>query len=183
MARPTSLRYFPLSCCSFAVNAYRSLRVWSVGRVLLIGGSATLSAGFLLMAVDESVVIHERFIEPVRAVTGVGPFGVFYYGWIVPASVLVLILGGVFFPFLRRLPRRTRTTVKWAAILYLGGALAVEMLGSAYVWHVGRDNLTYSLVTVTEEGLEMGGLIVFVYVLQTYLRDRFGEVVIRFADD
>ena len=135
------------------------------------------------MAVDESVAIHERFIEPVRAVTGVGPFGVFYYGWIVPASVLVLILGGVFFPFLRRLPRRTRTTVKWAAILYLGGALAVEMLGSAYVWHVGRDNLTYSLVTVTEEGLEMGGLIVFVYALQTYLRDRFGEVVIRFADD
>ena len=57
------------------------------------------------------------------------------------------------------------------------------MLGSAYVWHVGRDNLTYSLVTVTEEGLEMGGLIVFVYALQTYLRDRFGEVVIRFADD
>lgn len=142
---------------------------------------AILSIGFLVMAVDETASIHERFIHPIRALLGNESLGIFYYAWIIPGIVLVLALGLFFLGFVLRLPSATRLTIIIAATLYLAGAMAVEMIGGAYDEAYGDANLTYAMISALEESLEMAGLIVFLYALLGYIADTYEEVVLRFV--
>lgn len=138
-----------------------------------------LAGGFFLMAVDEWVGLHELLIAPVGRLTGEGPFGTLYFAWILPATILVLILGCFFVPFLRALPVGVRTAMLWAASLYLGGSLGFEALGGAYYWRYGPDNLTYDLLVAIEESLEMFGVILFIRTLLVYARERFDRITIQ----
>ena len=45
---------------------------------------AILSFGFLIMAVDEIVCIHERLVNPLRRLLGTGNLGVFNFAWVIP---------------------------------------------------------------------------------------------------
>src|SRR6185369_12396449 len=58
-----------------------------------------LSAGFLYIAVDEVLSFHEE----VSKWMALG--GVLHFSWVVPAAILVLLLGAAYVPFLRHLPR------------------------------------------------------------------------------
>ena len=51
-----------------------------------------LTAGFFWMAFDEIIAIHDRLVEPMRAVLGKENLGIFYFAWVVPAIILVLFL-------------------------------------------------------------------------------------------
>lgn len=137
---------------------------------------ALLSAGFGLMAIDESVSIHELFITPVRAWLGGQNLGIFYFAWVLPAIALVLVLGAYFLPFLFRLPAATRYAFVAAAVVYLGGAIGVELIEGQFRERQGNQNLTYNLIVSIEEGLEMTGVILFIYALLSYLADYHGEL-------
>jgi len=142
---------------------------------------AILSVGFLIMAVDETASIHERFIHPIRELLGNESLGVFYYAWIIPGILLVLALGLFFLGFVWRLPATTRSTIILAATLYLAGAIGIEMIGGVYDETYGDANLTYAMIAAVEEGLEMAGLIVFLYALLGYMADTYDEVALRFV--
>lgn len=131
---------------------------------------AVLSAGFLLMAVDETASFHERFIEPMRHLLGPGRHGIFFYAWVIPGFALVLVLGAFFLPFLTRLPAATRWGFSLAAVLYLGGSIGMELVDGRYAELYGTEIVYHALVTV-EEGLEMAGVILFIYGLLKYLAD------------
>jgi hypothetical protein len=54
--------------------------------------------------------------------------------------------------------------------LYITGAIGVEAVGERYLLHNGGTNtLTYQMVIVVEEGLEMVGIVVFLYAIMTYM--------------
>lgn len=129
---------------------------------------AFLSFGFLLMAIDETFQFHERLNIPVGKLLGDGSLGVFYFPWVIPAIVLVIVLGLFFLKFLFDLPARTRFWFMMAAIIYLGGAIGVELIGSNHAELHGFENWTYSVIATIEESLEMGGLIVFIGALLSY---------------
>lgn len=141
---------------------------------------ALLSLGFLFMAFDEMASIHERLIEPMRTVLGEQNLGVFYFAWVVPAIALVAILGVIFVKFWWNLPPKTRTIFLIAAMLYLGGAIGVELIDGNYAEIYGKTNLTYMLLSTAEEALEMAGIIVFIYGLLGYISNKTSLVVIRF---
>lgn len=80
---------------------------------------AILCLGFLFMAADEAMSFHEELVVPMRNLLGNEDLGVFYFAWVLPGIVLVLILAPLFLRFLWRLPPRARLPFTVAAILYL----------------------------------------------------------------
>lgn len=129
---------------------------------------ALLSLGFLFMAFDEIVSAHEKLIEPMRAILGGTSLGIFYYAWVVPAVVLLLALGVIFLRFWLRLPSKTRFRFALAGILYVGGAVGMEMVNGAYFEIYGRD-LAYIGLTTVEESLEIAGLVLFNWALLDHI--------------
>ena len=141
---------------------------------------AILSFGFLCMAVDETASIHELLNVPLRKLLGGGNLGVFYYAWVIPGIALVLALALFFLRFLLRLPAERRLTFLMAATLYIGGAIGVELIGGRFAELHGDQNLTFSMIVTVEEGLEMAGVIVFIWALLVYIADGYKEVRFRF---
>lgn len=150
-------------------SGYRDFRQWQI-----------LAVGFVLMALDEYLALHERLIEPVRRLLGGGHMGILYFSWVVPALVLIAALGVYFLPFLRRLPRRTMIALMISAAIYLGGAVGVELFEGW--WREGHAYRTigFHLLVTLEEGMEMAGVITLIHALLRHLARRFGDVQIHF---
>lgn len=142
---------------------------------------AILSTGFLFMTFDEATQIHEKLIEPMRAVLGGKNLGIFYYAWVVPAIVLVSFLSIFFLKFLWNLPAKARLTFIIAGIIYIGGAVGMELVGGSYAEIHGRDNLIYIVLTTIEESLEMLGVIIFIWALLEYIADTYREIEVKFG--
>jgi hypothetical protein len=146
---------------------------------------ALLTVGFAFMGVDEAWSFHEKLSASMRELLGGAHLGAFYYAWVLPALVLVLVLGLVFLRFLWRLPAATRVQFIVAGAVYVGGAVGIEMIEGLYDEVHGDRNLVTALTATVQETLEMAGAILFIRALLGYLADRFGEVQLRCrrADD
>ena len=143
---------------------------------------AILSFGFLFMAIDEVVAIHERLVNPLRRMLGPGNPGVFNFAWVIPGISLVLILALFFLQFWLRLPAKTRLTFLVASATYIGGCIGFELIGGHFAKLHGIHNLAYSMLTTVEESLEMAGVIFFIWGLLVYLADNHKEVQFRFNE-
>ncbi len=55
-----------------------------------------------------------------------------------------------------------------AATCYVRGAIGIELVGGVFHNFFGYDNITYKMIDCIEESLEMVGVLVFVYVLNSY---------------
>ena len=137
-----------------------------------------LAAGFAFMAADEALAFHERLMRPMRNLLG-EDLGIFHFAWVIPGIVLVLVLTPFMLRFLWRLPARTRRYFVVAAVLYLGGAIGFELVGSGFAAVHGIHNLPYTMIATVEEGLEMAGAIVFIRALLECVAARFGSVSLR----
>jgi hypothetical protein len=140
-----------------------------------------LSAGFVLMALDESLALHERLIDPVRGLLGGRDLGVLYFAWVLPAIALAGALGLFFLPFLLRLPRRTAVAFAVAAAIYLGGAVGVELPEGLWRESHGHRNAVYHLLVSLEEGLEMAGIVLFIHALLEYLGRHHPDLRLQFG--
>jgi hypothetical protein len=125
-----------------------------------------LAVIFVLLSLDECASLHERTIKPLR--DKLHTSGVFYFAWIIPAMAMVATLGIAYLPFLRRLPRKTQRLFVAAAVLYLMGAVGMEMVSGVWVQQHDEANLTAAMLAVPEELLEMIGVSVFIYALLHY---------------
>ncbi|MDP2703115.1 MAG: hypothetical protein Q8P98_13700, partial [Candidatus Rokubacteria bacterium] len=68
-----------------------------------------------------------------------------------------------------------------AGSFYVGGALGLELVGAALASADLKDSVFYSMAVLTEETLEMSGVVVFVRVLVAHLARELPEVRIRFG--
>lgn len=139
-----------------------------------------LSFGFLYMAYDEAFQVHEKLISPVRALMGDENLGVFYFAWVIPGIVLIFMLGLFFLRFLLHLHVKTRLRFLMAAMIYIGGAIGIELIGGAYAEIYGMSNVIYSVIVTIEESLEMAGLIIFIWALLKYFADNYKELRLNF---
>ncbi|MEQ1726917.1 MAG: hypothetical protein ABL982_00940 [Vicinamibacterales bacterium] len=141
---------------------------------------ALLSSGFLCIGYDEAFQAHEQLIDPMRRILGGGHLGLFSFAWVVPGLVLVCLLSLVFLRFLIRLPAPTRRRFVLAAVIYLGGAIGMEMVGGWTSELHGEQSWQYSTMVTIEESLEMAGLITFVWALLQRWADGTTDIVVRF---
>jgi hypothetical protein len=139
-----------------------------------------LACIFALMSLDEQVSIHERSIWTMQRLFQ--PRGILYYGWVIPAGVGLVVLGLAYLRFLVHLPRHARAMFLLSAVIYLGGAIGMEMADGAHTSRYGEGGATHAVLTSVEETFEITGLIVFVYALLSYLRTQAAGVSLIFDE-
>lgn len=79
-----------------------------------------------------------------------------------------MVLGLLYIKFLRHLPRDTRKLTIVAGIIYIGGALVMEMVGG-YISGSELPHSFYLVATTIEEALEMIGSGLFIITLLGYI--------------
>lgn len=132
-----------------------------------------LSFLLLFTGLDELLRIHEKvgkaFSE--NYVTS----GIFFFSWVIPYGIAVMILGLVIFRPLFQLPKKTVNNFITAGFLFLLGAVGVEMFTGWYIGYKEFD-LTKLLIipdifvlSTIEELLEMLGMSFFIYSLLKFL--------------
>ena len=126
-----------------------------------------LAVIFLCLSIDEASSLHERLMSPVRDLLGVG--GWLRFAWVIPGMVFVAAFGLAYLRFLFHFPKRPRLLLVVAGCLYVGGAIGLEMVGGHHAAFYRANSFTYSVITTIEEGLEMSGIIVFIYTLLVYM--------------
>lgn len=134
-----------------------------------------LSFIFFFLALDEGVTIHERLNDIVR--NYLEGAGTLYSLWMLPYTILVLLFVAAYLRFWMSLPDQYRKLFLISGILYVGGALGINMVGGAYGVLNGSDTIIYNLLTTLEESLEMLGVIIFNFSLLSYLTDFLNEEI------
>ena len=128
----------------------------------VFGGSwLVLGLAFCYLSLDELVSLHETVVVPMRRWLDIDS-GIFYFIWVVPAALVLGTFLLCLLPFLRALPAPTRNRFIISGLVYVSGAMIVEMIGGAYLTSEGGgDNYTYKLIASFEEFLEMMGVALF----------------------
>jgi hypothetical protein len=135
-----------------------------------------LGAMFVFMSLDEAIELHENLGRLFDL------HGVLFFSWVVPAGVLVLLMGLWYLPFVWHLPAPTRLRFVLAGVLYVGGALILELPLGHWAERHGPDNLTYALIDWVEETLELVGATLFLLSLLRFLREQHGSLSLTIAD-
>ena len=129
------------------------------------------------MALDEGLGFHELLTIPLRwRLDATGPL---FFAWVIPAIVLVALIGLFYCRFLLSLPSRSRRLFILAAAVYIGGVLGMEMVGSNYYYQYGKT-LTYGIIASIEEVFEMTGIVIFIYALLDHLERAVGRMNVSF---
>ena len=147
-----------LALVATAAKRKRQRRVWRWRLLALV---------FLGCSIDEEAAVHEMLIRPMRSEFHAD--GWFHYAWVIPGAVFTALMAAVFWRFLMELAPKIRRLFIIAGVLYIGGALGMEMVGGYYATRYGVEHFAYVILTTVEEVLEMAGVIVFIHALLTHL--------------
>jgi hypothetical protein len=134
-----------------------------------------LALGFAYISLDEVVQLHEltnRWFDL---------HGVFFFGWVIPAGLIVAVLGLCYLRFLSHLPAETRRDFVRAGVVYVGGALGVEVVLGMWTDRYGTDNLGYAFIDLIEESMEIFGAALFLCALTRYLARPDGVLRVAFG--
>jgi phosphoglycerol transferase MdoB-like AlkP superfamily enzyme len=167
-----------------------------------------LSIILLLLSLDEVASIHEAIGQQserlLHSITGLTPSGAISFFWVVPGTIFVVIVLLAYLRFLADLPRSTRRLFLFAGVLFVLGALGLEMLtaqvmsssGSIADWvasssggMIGPERasaipkILKGLQTCVEEMFEMLGLTAFVYALLAYIGSYVEDISVRVRID
>ena len=112
-----------------------------------------LGIGFHILSLDEVVGMHE-LLNTIMEDTP----------WTVVGFWIVGIVGSSYLPFLWQYRWRAVGLFLLAGAIYAGGGVGVEHFTGAEV-----NSLHYNMWTTLEEGMEMAGVIVFIYALLDYM--------------
>src|SRR3546814_4377432 len=80
--------------------------------------------------------------------------GLFYFAWTLPALVLSIAGLVCFVPFILRFSGLDRALLIGSAVVFVSGAVGVEMLGGAEAEAAGIATFKYRLLATLEESLE-----------------------------
>jgi hypothetical protein len=124
-----------------------------------------LALGFLYISLDEVASIHEHahFFK-------LG--GVLYFSWVIPAVIVVALVGVSYVRFLKHLPGSTRARFLLAGAIYVGGAVGMELPLGYWTDLHGTNNFGYAAIDWVEESMEILGVTLFLLSLVDYLGAR-----------
>lgn len=128
---------------------------------------AGLAVIFCYLSMDEGATLHEMWIDPIKRVFHALP-GFLGFAWVLPFALFVLVVFVGYLRFLRHLSAADRRGFLSAGLLFVGGAMGVEMIG-AQILSSGFEHPYYLLSTLVEETLEMTGSALFIVTLLAYM--------------
>ena len=132
-----------------------------------------LSFIFLYLAIDEVCQIHEQFNSLQKVIKAEGFLS---FPWIIPASLLVIVFLIKFRKFIFSLPAKIKTLFILAGTVYVLGAIGVEIVGGYLADSYGLESIYYLIVSITEELMEMFGVVIFINALLIYIKTKFSKL-------
>lgn len=125
------------------------------------------------LAADEAGQIHELLIRPMQELMPNVATGVFYWAWVIPGLIGVVIAALAYLRFtFTALPPDIRWQLILAAIIFVTGAIGVEMFEAAFFQLHGQQNMTYATFVLIEETFELiGELVALNALLRHWGRD------------
>ncbi len=184
--RPDWVEFFSLSFEQNLPTWVSSLLLFTAGIQLFIISKIRIQSEFMSLrfaflgflffyiSLDEFTTLHEN------ANSWFDLDGIFYFGWVIPAGIIVTTLAIVYLPFLQQLPADSAKNFLLSGILYVGGALLVELLLGYWSDRNGIHNVGYSLIDWVEETLELSGVAFFNYSLMSLIHKE-GSLTIRLS--
>jgi hypothetical protein len=133
-----------------------------------------LSFIFIFLAFDESAKIHETLGD--LSENFIDASGYLYYPWVISYMFLLLILGFFYIRFFWKMEKKLFWSFVGAAVLFLSGAIGLELLGANEASLHGADTLKYCIYYTVEESLEMFGVIYLIHILLNLLAGKTLEV-------
>ncbi len=133
---------------------------------------------FTFLSIDESSEFHEMLVGPVRDTLDTS--GVFYFAWVIPYGILAIVFGIAYLRFLLRLPRNILGLFVLSGVVFLSGALGLELVGGVIAQSSGTDSLIYSISYTFEELLEMVGIALLIYTTARYIVQELPETTLAF---
>lgn len=128
-----------------------------------------LSLIFVFLSLDEAATIHEISILPLRKLLNLT--GVLHYSWVIVAIPLLLFFLFYFSRFLISLPKDTRNLFVFAGIVFVGGALGLEMVSGYLLSSEMERRLVFNSLSITlEELAENVGIVIYIYALLFYIK-------------
>jgi len=134
---------------------------------------------FVFLAIDESSEFHEMLVGPVRETLHTS--GAFYFAWVIPYGILAIVLGVAYLRFLLNLPRNILGLFVLSGVVFLSGALGMELVGGVIAQNSGTDSLVYAFSYTFEESLEMMGIALLIYTTMRYIVQELPELQIKFV--
>jgi len=138
-----------------------------------------LSGIFVFISLDEMIQIHEQLRAPMEALFSTS--GLLYFAWFIPYVGMVAIIGIAYFKFMMRLPKNILKLFILAGVVFVSGAVGMEMIGGMHAEIHGEETLTYALMYNFEEFLEMSGAAIFFYALISYIEMKFKTATFTFG--
>lgn len=132
-----------------------------------------LALAFAYISLDEFVEIHES------ANNWFELGGVLHFFWVLPAAVIVVLIGLSYIGFLAHLTKTTRYRFMLAGALYVGGALVLEFPLGYWADLHGNDGVVYYGIDFMQESMEIMGTTLFLYSLLQYIAGEEGVIRLR----
>ncbi|HVT89675.1 MAG TPA: hypothetical protein VHD56_12535 [Tepidisphaeraceae bacterium] len=139
-----------------------------------------LACIFYFLSVDEMCSLHEQ-LAVLMEKTGIKFSGLLTYSWVVPAMLIVLVVGFMFLRFVFHFRNPIRTWIIISGAIYVGGAIGVEMISGWYEDAFGSGNLAWELISNVEECMEMTGIAIFIVTLLNYMSEHLASISIGIA--
>ncbi|MCI5144908.1 MAG: hypothetical protein D3923_05115 [Candidatus Electrothrix sp. AR3] len=135
---------------------------------------------FTFIAIDEIIELHEATIRPLR--DALGTSGLLYYAWTIPFGLLALVIGIIYLRFLFRVDPKIRNLFIFSGVLYVTGAIGLELFEGQIREQGGYMNVSYVTLVTIEEFFEMSGLGLFIYTVLNYIKSSIQTVTIKIYD-
>jgi len=140
-----------------------------------------LAVCFLFISIDEIAQIHECINIPIREELNLS--GPFFFSWIIPYGLGVIVLLLMYLRFLFRLPKRILILFIVSGVIYILGAIGFEILeGMEYDLNGDYYSVQFCVLYTIEEFLEMLGVATFLYSLLLYISIEFNYVTVIVLD-
>lgn len=131
-----------------------------------------LSLIFIYLSIDELCEVHEYLGEVTKQYFQGA--GLFYYSWIIPYGIALLVFIIVYSRFFFKLPKETKVVFLISGVIFVSGAMGFEMLGGRqYELSQSTNTVLYSFFYSCEETFEMLGIALFIYGLIRHIVHEF----------
>jgi hypothetical protein len=145
---------------------------------------------FIFIGIDELTSIHNQFGRLAGLLTNITQIEQYLSPsrlWIVVYGPLLLIFFLYFIKFFVNLPKQIRNSFFMAGMIFIIGAIGLELLGDRYMFFHDKADIYYGLISTLEELFEMFGIVLFirtlVYYIHTYSSKPEANVKIIFLPD
>ncbi|MDF1739907.1 MAG: hypothetical protein P1U86_12170 [Verrucomicrobiales bacterium] len=167
---PTLFSGFQLACaglCAFGISKFERSKSGGSPRHWFIIGCILLFIG-----IDDMAHLHENLDTIIMS--RVETSGLIHWPWVIPYSILALIVAGYFLPFFLKLPSHLKFYFALSAGMFVTGAIGLEMFAARHAQKFGEETTTYAIFMTIEESLEMLSITLLLYGLLSHMVKHLG---------